>query len=176
MLLVRRVCWELSSFARCDPRWDEEIQVHWVPWGILVTLPLDSWDSDFSFSIWSWSTLLAGFHASFGSLVWNSGKHWLSSQHSSQFSHSVVSDSSWPHGLQPTRLLLPWDFPSKSTGVGCHRLLQIDIYTYTIDTFPILLLLFRISLLWCSLGHILDSTLMITQLFFTSVHSVTHII
>ena len=24
---------------------------------------------------------------------------------------SVVSDSSWPHGLQPTRLLCPWDFP-----------------------------------------------------------------
>ena len=28
----------------------------------------------------------------------------------------------WPHGLQPTRLLRPWDFPGKSTGVGCHRL------------------------------------------------------
>ena len=28
------------------------------------------------------------------------------------------------HGLQPTRLLRPWDFPGKSTGVGCHRLLQ----------------------------------------------------
>jgi len=24
-----------------------------------------------------------------------------------------------PHGLQPTRLLCPWDFPGKSTGVGC---------------------------------------------------------
>ena len=29
-----------------------------------------------------------------------------------------------PHGLQPTRLLRPWDFPGKSTGVGCHFLLQ----------------------------------------------------
>ena len=28
-----------------------------------------------------------------------------------------------PHGLQPTRLLCPWDFPGKSTGVGCHCLL-----------------------------------------------------
>jgi len=37
---------------------------------------------------------------------------------------SVVSDSSWPHGLQPTRLLRPWDFPGKSTGVGCHCLLR----------------------------------------------------
>ena len=25
-----------------------------------------------------------------------------------------------PHGLQPTRLLHPWDFPGKSTGVVCH--------------------------------------------------------
>ena len=30
-----------------------------------------------------------------------------------------------PHGLQPTRLLRPWDFPGKSTGVGCHCLLRI---------------------------------------------------
>ena len=43
----------------------------------------------------------------------------------SRWSHSVVSDSSWPHGLQPTRLLCPWDFPGKSTGVGCHCLLLI---------------------------------------------------
>ena len=34
-----------------------------------------------------------------------------------------MSDSSQPHGLQPTRLLRPWDFPGKSTGVGCHCLL-----------------------------------------------------
>ena len=29
-----------------------------------------------------------------------------------------------PHGLQPARLLCPWDFPGKSTGVGCCFLLQ----------------------------------------------------
>ena len=40
-----------------------------------------------------------------------------------KWSHSVVSDSSRPHELQPTRLLHPWDFPGKSTGVGCHCLL-----------------------------------------------------
>ena len=27
-----------------------------------------------------------------------------------------------PNELQPTRLLRPWDFPGKSTGVGCHCL------------------------------------------------------
>ena len=37
-----------------------------------------------------------------------------------KWSRAVVSDSSRPHGLQPTRLLCPWDFPGKSTGVGCH--------------------------------------------------------
>ena len=37
---------------------------------------------------------------------------------------SVVSNSSRPHGLQSTRLLCPWDFPGKNTGVGCHFLLQ----------------------------------------------------
>ena len=36
----------------------------------------------------------------------------------------VVSDSLWPHGWQPARLLCPWDFPNKNTGVGCHFLLQ----------------------------------------------------
>ena len=26
--------------------------------------------------------------------------------------------------MEPSRLLCPWDFPGKSTGVGCHFLLQ----------------------------------------------------
>ena len=37
---------------------------------------------------------------------------------------SVVSDSARPHRRQPTRLPHPWDSPGKSTGVGCHFLLQ----------------------------------------------------
>ena len=41
-----------------------------------------------------------------------------------KWSRSVVSDSAH-HGLQPTRLLCPWNFPGKSTGVGCHCLLQV---------------------------------------------------
>ena len=40
-----------------------------------------------------------------------------------KWSRSVMSDSWRPHGLRPTRLLRPWDFPGKSAGVGCHRLL-----------------------------------------------------
>ena len=30
----------------------------------------------------------------------------------------------WPHGLQPARLLGPWDSPGKNTGVDCLALLQ----------------------------------------------------
>ena len=49
-----------------------------------------------------------------------SGLPFPSPKHESEkwkWNRSVVSDSSWPHGLQPTRLLHPWDFPGKSTGV-----------------------------------------------------------
>ena len=56
-----------------------------------------------------------------------SGLPFPSSMHESEkwkWNRSVVSDSYWPHGLQPTRLLRPWDFPGESTGVGCHCLLH----------------------------------------------------
>ena len=39
-------------------------------------------------------------------------------------SHSVMSDSLSPHGLQPARLLCPWNSLGKNTRVGCHTLLQ----------------------------------------------------
>ena len=35
-----------------------------------------------------------------------------------------MSDSVRPHRRQPTRLPRPWDSPGKTTGVGCHFLLQ----------------------------------------------------
>ena len=35
-----------------------------------------------------------------------------------------MSDSLWPHGLWPARLLCPWDSPGKDTGVGSLSLLQ----------------------------------------------------
>ena len=65
------------------------------------------------------------------SLGFSRQEHWSglpfpSPMHESEkwkWSRSVVSDSERPHGLQPTRLLCPWDFPGKSTGVGCHCLL-----------------------------------------------------
>ena len=39
-------------------------------------------------------------------------------------SHSVLSNSLRPCGLQPARLLCPWDSPGRNTGVGSHFLLQ----------------------------------------------------
>ena len=64
------------------------------------------------------------------SLGFSRQEHWSglpfpSPMHGSEkwkWSCSVVPDSSRPHGLQPTRLLRPWDFPGKSAGVGCHCL------------------------------------------------------
>ena len=74
-----------------------------------------------------------GSHQAPPSLGFSRQEHWNglpfpSPMHKSEkwkWSHSVVSDSWRPHGLQPTRLLHPWDFPSKSTGVRCHCLLLI---------------------------------------------------
>ena len=61
------------------------------------------------------------------SLGFSRQEHWSglpfpSPMHESEmwkWSRSVMCDSLQPHGLQPTRFLCPWDFPGKSTGVGC---------------------------------------------------------
>ena len=71
------------------------------------------------------------------SLGFSRQEHWSglpfpSPMHESEkwkWSRSVVSNSSGPHGLQPTRFLCPWDFPGKSTGVGCHCLLHSSLYS-----------------------------------------------
>ena len=73
-------------------------------------------------------------HQALSSLGFSRQEHWSglpfpSPMHENEkwkWSRSVVSDSSRPHGLQPTRLFHPWDFPGKSTGVGCHCLLHIQ--------------------------------------------------
>ena len=73
------------------------------------------------------------------SLGFSRQEHWSglpfpSPMHESEkwkWSRPALSDSLRPHGLQPTRLLCPWDFPGKSTGVGCHRLLQYWTYSVT---------------------------------------------
>ena len=49
---------------------------------------------------------------------------WLSTQNKTVCMFSVMSNSLWPHGLSPARLLCPWNSPGKNTGVGCHFCLQ----------------------------------------------------
>ena len=71
-----------------------------------------------------------------------SGLPFLSPMHESEkwkSSCSVVSNSSRPHGLQPTRLLHLWDFPGKSAGMGCHCLLLPFTSLMTLGK----------SLMWC---------------------------
>ena len=72
------------------------------------------------------------------SLGFSRQEHWSglpfpSPMHESEkwkWSCSVVPDFSGPHGLQPTRLLRPWDFPGKSTGVGYQCLLHTLLLHY----------------------------------------------
>ena len=54
----------------------------------------------------------------------NSSNNLLLCMKNESDSCSVMSDSLWPYGLWPTRLLCPWNFPGKNTGVDCHSLLQ----------------------------------------------------
>ena len=96
-------------------------------WRVLLLLLL----SRFS-RVWRCATPETAAHQAPPSLGFSRQEHWSGLPFPSpmfesekwKWSRSVVSDSLLPHGLQPTRLLRPWDFPGKSTGVGCHCLLQ----------------------------------------------------
>ena len=82
--------------------------------------------------VWLCVTPQTAAHQAPPSLRFSRQEHWgglpfPSPMHESEKwkrSCSVVSDSWRPHGLQPSRLLHLWDFPGKSTGVGCHCLLR----------------------------------------------------
>ena len=92
-----------------------------------------------------------------------SGLPFPSPMHESEkwkWSHSVMSNSLQLHGLQPTRLLRPWDFPGKSTVVGCHCLLWSSSLTsliflvnnpscLTIDTYNNLIYLTTVCWVKC---------------------------
>ena len=78
-----------------------------TPWTVAHQVPLSTGFSRQEF--WSGLPFPSPMHE---------GEKW-------KWSSSVLSDSERPHGLQPTGLLHPRDFPGKSTGVGCHRLLQM---------------------------------------------------
>ena len=72
---------------------------------------------------------ISSFHPSHPPLWLGTFTGWEAGYRSQGYVHacyvtSVVSDSLWPCGLQPARLLCPWDSPGKNTGVGSHFLLQ----------------------------------------------------
>ena len=51
-------------------------------------------------------------------------QHSVLNLHACMLNHSVMSNSLPPHGLQPTRLLWPWDSPGNNTELDCRFLLQ----------------------------------------------------
>ena len=89
--------------------------------------------------VWLCATPWVGVRQAPPSLGFSRQEHWgglpfPSPMHKSEkwkWSRSVLSDSQRPHGLQPTRLLRPWDFPGKSTGVG-HQCLLYQMVTATV--------------------------------------------
>ena len=78
---------------------------------------------------------------------WENEETWVSPTASVQcwcfqacMPRSVMSNSLWPHGLYPARLLCPWGSSGKTTGVGCRFLLQRIFLTQGSNP-PLLLLL-----------------------------------
>ena len=142
---VPRVSFTLLSFSYHASHDSTPI---WPPMGVISTMSLlVGINSDFLFillllltlfsRVWLCATPQTAAHQAPPSLGVSRQEHWSglpfpSPMHESEKwkgSRSVVSDSSRPHGLQPTRLLHPWDFPGKkSIEVGCHCLLRL-IYT-----------------------------------------------
>ena len=57
-----------------------------------------------------------------------------------------MSDSSQSHGLQPTRLLRPWDFPGKSTGVGATASSDVEYYSVYVQMASLVAQWYRIRL------------------------------
>jgi len=92
-----------------EPQWNHHVEVPWV----CTQHPQSCSDTHLLSvcTVRNLSIVMIGI-----SLTTSESEKW-------KWSHSVMSNSSWLHGLQPTRLLRPWDFPGKSTGVGCHCLL-----------------------------------------------------
>ena len=82
-------------------------------------------------------------HQALPSLGFSRQEHWNglpfpSPMHESEkwkWSHSVVSDSSRPHGLQPTRLLCPWIFQARIVEWGAiafspsHSIVWTNLFT-----------------------------------------------
>ena len=98
-----------SRFTSCPPK---EAHIHWMA----KRYGLYSWPCDLAtVKIYSsWRCYCCAKSLQFSSVAQSCPTLWT----------SVMSKSLWQFGLQPTRLISPWDSPGKNTGVDCHALLQ----------------------------------------------------
>ena len=120
-----------------ERKWNGDIDFHPIALSLLLLLLL----SHFS-RVRLCATPEMAAHQAPPSLWFSRQEHWSglpfpSPMHESvkwKWGRSVVSDPQGPHGLQPSRLLRPWDFPDKKTGVGCRCLLRLGIsYRWLIE-------------------------------------------
>ena len=117
--------WVATSFSRgIFPNGSNPCLLHWQ----VDSLPLNHQGSPLLImevlSI-DWMKALCEIYESQISVPhWSTCFPCLKTVHVYTFSCSIVSYSFRPCGLQPARLLCPWDSPGKNTGVGCCFLLQ----------------------------------------------------
>ena len=72
---------------------------------------------------------------------------------------SLLCNSSQPYGLQAAKLLCPWNYPGKNTGMGCYFLLQRIFLTQRMNPHLLCLLHWQVVLLPLShLGSPIYST------------------
>ena len=114
-------CWSCISKVSCFGR---QALYHWRHWGSpreWVAIPFSTGSSQSR--DWTWVSWTAGKFFT----IWANrevlGNRIIVGKGKCE-SRSVVSNSLWPHGLQPTRLFCPWNSPGQNTGVGSHSLLQ----------------------------------------------------
>ena len=104
------------------------------------------------------------------SLGFSRQEHWSglpfpSPMHESESEVTQSCPTLRPHGLQPTRLLRPWDFPGKSTGVGCQ--LPLNLVAFSPSRLP----LPRLTNLWSYLQFLASPSAMSLSLSGFSLHS-----
>ena len=136
--LIVVMCW-ISITLKCKEFWlESKLEVQVVLGGkcfavifrlsfALGSASNELWDFGISHCILPSLTCKMGLIIPTHGIVKKTNLRWWMNRWSSvprTRSCSVASDSLQPHGLLPTRLLCPWGFPSKNTGVGCYFLLQ----------------------------------------------------
>ena len=133
LLLLSRILWILFLFSESLNMLILPLRVFSFPILLFILLTLLLLLSHFS-RVRLCATPEMAAHQASPSLEFSRQEHWsglpfpspMQESEKWEWSCSVVSDSERPHRLQPTRLFCPWDFPGKSTGVGCHCLLRAN--------------------------------------------------